>query len=67
MNERNEKNTRKDKGDFIHEKKAVDRAINERIKAENESNKIDPRSANNPTKTEYHPHDSVKKTGRSKE
>ena len=52
--------------DFINERRAVDEAINERIKAENEDNKLDPRSANNQTKTEYKPKDSTKKTGRSK-
>ena len=67
MDEKKETHMRQDGGHFINEKKAVDQAINERIKSENDSEKIDPRSANNPTKTKYDPHDSVKKTGRTKE
>ena len=51
--------------DFIKEKKAVDSAINERMKGD--GNKIDPRSANNKTKTDYDPRESVKKTGRTKQ
>lgn len=66
MEEGKEKeNIKGDGTDFINEKKAVDSAINERIKGDD--NKIDPRAANNKTKTEYDPHDSVKKTGRTKE
>lgn len=53
--------------DFINEKRAVDEALNERIKAENESNKLDPRASNNPTRTEYEPKDSTKKSGRTKQ
>ena len=67
MDKKNEKNIKHNQSDFIDEKKAVDTAINERIKSENEANKIDPRTANSPSKTEYRPEDSVKKTGRSKE
>ena len=67
MDNGNKENTSPGQGEFIDEKKAVDRAINERIKSETDQDKIDPRTANNPTKTEYHPNDSVKKTGRSKE
>ena len=65
--EKKEKNMSRHGRDFIDEKKAVDNAINERIKSESERNKIDPRSANSPTKTNYDPQGSVKKTGRSKE
>ena len=66
MEEGNEKQEIKGDGtDFIKEKKAVDSAINERLKGND--NKIDPRSANNKTKTDYDPRDSVKKTGRTKE
>lgn len=67
MEENNEQKVRTDGGDFIEEKKAVDRAINERIKSENKTNKIDPRTANNPSETEYDPNDSTKKIGRTKE
>ena len=52
--------------EFRNERRAVDEAINERIKSENEANKLDPRSANNKMKAEYRPRDSTKKSGRSK-
>ena len=66
MEEEKEKQDVKGDGtDFIKEKKAVDSAINERIKGDD--NKIDPRAANDKTKTDYDPRDSVKKTGRTKE
>jgi hypothetical protein len=52
--------------DFLNERRAVDEAVNERLKSENEENKLDPRSANNKTKAEYKPNDSTKKTGRTK-
>jgi hypothetical protein len=66
MEEGNEKQSMKGDGtDFIKEKKAVDTAINERMKGDD--NRIDPRSANNKTKTQYKPRESVKKTGRTKE
>lgn len=61
---------REDKGpgaDYINDQRAVDEAINERLKAESEADKLDPRSANNPSKTEYKPEDEVKKSGRTKE
>lgn len=52
--------------DFINERRAVDDAINERMKSENETNKLDPRSANNKNKADHDPRDSTKKTGRTK-
>lgn len=67
MDEKNEKDMRRDASDFIEEKKAVDKAINERIKSETEDDKIDPRAANNKSRIDYDPRDSVKKTGRTKE
>lgn len=51
--------------DFIKEKRAVDQAINARIKSESGEEKIDPQTANNKTKTDYEPKDSVKKAGRT--
>jgi hypothetical protein len=55
-----------DGADFINERRAVDEAINERMKSENEADKLDPRSANNKNRAEYKPKDSTKKTGRTK-
>jgi hypothetical protein len=52
--------------DFINTQRAVDDATNERIKSENEDNKLDPRTANNRNKVEHRPDPSVKKTGRHK-
>ena len=52
--------------DFINERRAVDDAINERMKSENERDKLDPRSANNKNRAEYDPDGSTKKTGRTK-
>lgn len=60
---------RNDKGhgaDLINERRAVDEAINERMKSEGETDKLDPRTANNKSNAEYEPRDSTKKTGRSK-
>jgi hypothetical protein len=66
MKEGEEKQDIKGDGtDFIKERKAVDKAINERMKGEDNS-EIDPRTANNKNKAEYDPRDSVKKTGRTK-
>lgn len=67
MDDKNEKNMRQRASEFLNEKRAVDKAINERIKSETERDKIDPRTANNKSKTDYDPRDSVKKTGRTKE
>ena len=61
---------RGDKGsgaDFINERRAVDEAVNEKLKSESGEDKLDPRSANNKTKAEHDPEDSTKKTGRSKQ
>lgn len=52
--------------DFINERRAVDDAINERMKSEGKGNKLDPRSANSKKKAGYTPEDSTKKTGRTK-
>lgn len=60
---------REDKGsgaDFINKRRALDEAVNEKLKFENGENKLDPRSANNKTKTTLDPQDSTKKTGRTK-
>lgn len=60
---------REDKGpgsDSINERRAVDEAVNERLKTQTESEKLDPRTANNKNKAAYNPHDSTKKSGRSK-
>lgn len=56
----------KDKGtgaDFINQQRAVDEAINERLKSEAGKDKIDPRRAND---VEHKPDHSQKKTGRTK-
>ncbi len=66
MTKANVKDNRGSGTDFINEKRAVDDAINERLKSESESDKLDPRTANNSPKTEYDPNDSTKKSGRSK-
>ena len=61
---------REDKGsgaDFINERRAVDDAVNEKLESESGENKLDPRSANNRTKATHDPHDSTKKTGRTKQ
>lgn len=52
--------------DFINERRAVDEAVNEKLKSENGENNLDPRSANNKTKATHDPQDSTKKTGRTK-
>lgn len=52
--------------DFINEQRAVDDAINERLKAGNEQDKLDPRTANNKTRAAHTPDLSQKKTGRTK-
>lgn len=49
--------------DFINEQRAVDDAINERLKSESGKEKIDPRKADN---VEHKPELSQKKTGRTK-
>jgi hypothetical protein len=51
--------------DLINEQRAVDEAINERFRSE-QGDRIDPRTANNKTKTEHKPGTSQKKTGRTK-
>ena len=53
--------------DFINERRAVDDAINERMKSEEETEKLDLRSANNKNKASHKPQDSTKKTGRTKQ
>lgn len=61
---------REDKGsgnDFVNERRAVDEAVNEKLKSERGENRLDPRSANNKTKAEHDPQDSTKKTGRTKQ
>ena len=66
MEENKEKNKVKGDGtDFIKERKAVDQAINEKIKSESGEEKIDPQAANNKNKMDYEPEDSVKKVGRT--
>ena len=60
---------REDRGtgaDFINERRAIDDAINEKLRSESDDGKIDPRTANNQNKTEHKPEDSLKKTGRTK-
>lgn len=60
---------REDRGpgaDFINEQRAVDDAINQKLRAQSGEDQIDPRSANNKTKVEHKPADSQKKTGRTK-
>ena len=52
--------------DFINGQRAVDDAVNERLKGENDRNSLDPRLANNRNRAEHKPHVSQKKTGRSK-
>lgn len=53
--------------DFVNERRAVDEAVNEELKAESGENRLDPRFANNKTKAEHDPRDSTKKTGRTKQ
>ena len=65
MEENKEKKVKGDGTDFMNEKKAVDQAINEKIKSETGDQKIEPETANNKNKTEYKPKDSVKKIGRT--
>lgn len=52
--------------DFINERRAVDDAVNEKLRSQTEDKKLDPRTANNKNKTEHVPDLSQKKTGRSK-
>lgn len=52
--------------DLINERRAVDDAINERLKSESEQGKLDPRTANNKNRVEQRSDVSEKKTGRSK-
>lgn len=52
--------------DLINEQRAVDDAINERLKSESGKDKIDPRSANNKEKVAHKPDLAQKKTGRTK-
>jgi hypothetical protein len=52
--------------DLINTQRAIDDAINERLKSNTDSKKLDPRLANNQNKTEHTPDLSQKKTGRSK-
>lgn len=57
---------REDRGtgaDFINEQRAVDDAINERLKSESGKEKIDPEQASD---VEHKPDHSQKKTGRTK-
>lgn len=55
-----------DGADFVNTQRAVDDAINEKIKSEDDSDKIDPRAANNQRRTEHKPDVSQKKAGRPK-
>ena len=62
---------RRDNGpgaDYINTQRAMDGAINERLKSEadNDNEKLDPRTANNKTKVEHDPAPSQKKSGRIK-
>ena len=52
--------------DFINEQRAVDDAVNERLKSGTGQDKLDPRTANNKTKAEHRPGLAQNKTGRSK-
>ena len=52
--------------DLINTQRAVDDATNERLKTEGDSDKLDPQTANNKTKTEHKPDPSQKKSGRMK-
>ena len=52
--------------DYINTQRAVDDAINERLKSETDNEKLDPRTANNKTKVEHDPDPSLKKSGRIK-
>jgi hypothetical protein len=52
--------------DFINHERAIDEAVNERIKSETDREKIDPRQANNRRRADYEPDLSEKKTGRRK-
>ena len=65
MEDNKENSVKGDGTDFIKERKAVDQAINERIKSESGEEKIDPEAANNKQNIKYKPKDSVKKIGRT--
>jgi hypothetical protein len=52
--------------DYINTQRAVDHAINEKLKSETDQDKLDPRTANNKTRTEHKPDPSQKKSGRIK-
>jgi hypothetical protein len=60
------KGDRGEGADFINTQRAIDDAINEKLKSNTDSEKLDPRLANNQNKTEHTPEHSQKKTGRSK-
>lgn len=47
---------------YINDQRAADEAIKERLRAESEADKLDPRPATSPSKTEYKPKDEDKKS-----
>lgn len=60
---------RSDRGpgaDYLNTQRGTDEAINERLRAEGETDKLDPQTANSESRTEHKPDDFTKKAGRSK-
>lgn len=57
---------RGDGADFLNQQRAIDEAKNERMKSENNENKLDPEQVNRQKNREYKPDVDVKKTGSGK-
>lgn len=57
---------RGDGADFLNQQRAIDEAKNERMKSENDENKLDPEQVNRQKNREYKPDVDVKKAGSGK-
>ena len=68
MENTNEKKSNDESGSaFVNQQQALDKAKNERIKTETDTNKLDPKIANNPSKRNLKTSVGQKKTGGGKQ
>lgn len=68
MDDTNKKKVNNDSGSsFVDHQSLVDKAKNERIKAETESEELDPEQANNPARRNVKTNVSTKRTGGGKQ
>lgn len=67
MDDNNEKENNGSGSSFVDHQSLIDKAKNERLKAETGSDKLDPEQANNPAKRNVKTNVSTKKTGGGKQ